>query len=137
MDIQWSDKSSRSIGSRRSVKEKEVIVYHRRSVQEGDAAATDRLANLEKELEAVEGMQQLGKGAKYDTRGMLPGYVPAQIQKEVTASLLLLRMKRGIQKLCQRVRHGPHFQGRRISEYFLVLCVLVLECMSYCFSQFV
>jgi hypothetical protein len=57
MDIQWSDKSSRSIGSRRSVKEKEVIVYHRRSVQEGDAAVTARLANLEKkELEAVEGM---------------------------------------------------------------------------------
>jgi hypothetical protein len=48
-------------------------------VQERDAAAA-RLANLEKkELEAVEGMQQLGKGAKYDTRGMLSGYVPAQI----------------------------------------------------------
>jgi hypothetical protein len=114
MDIQWSDKSSRSTGSRRSVKEKEVIVYHRRSVQEGDAAAAARLANLEKkELEAMEGMQQLGKGAKYDTRGMLPGYVPAQIQKEVIASLLLLRMKRGIQKLYQRVRYGPHFQGKK------------------------
>jgi hypothetical protein len=135
MGIQWSDKRSRSTGSRRSVKEKEVIVYHRRSVQERDAAAAARLANLEtKELEVVEVMHQLGKGTKYDTRGMLPGYVPAQIQKEVTASLLLLRMKRGIQKLCQRVRYGPQFQGRRIIEYFLVLCVLVLECMSYCFS---
>jgi hypothetical protein len=114
MDIHWTDKRSRSTSSRRSVQEKEVIVYHRRSVQERDAAAAARLANLEKkELEAVEGMQQLGKGAKYDTRGMLPGYVPTQIQKEVTASLLLLRMKRGIHKLCQRVRYGPHFQGKK------------------------
>jgi hypothetical protein len=83
-------------------------------VQERDAAAARRLAMLEKkELEALEGMEQLGKGAKYDTRGILPGYVPAQIQKEVTASLLLLRMKRGIQKLVQRVRYGPHYQGKK------------------------
>jgi hypothetical protein len=111
MDIQWSAKRSRSTGSRRSVsgsgQQKELLVYHRRSVQERDAAAARRLANLEKkELEAVEGMLQLGKGAKYDTRGLLPGYVPAQIQKEVTASILLLRMKRGIQKLFQRVRNA-------------------------------
>jgi hypothetical protein len=97
------------------VQTKELLVYHRRSVQERDAAvAARRLANLEKkELEAVEDMQQLGKGAKYDTRGLLPGYVPAQIRKEVTASILLLRMKRGIQKLVQRVRYGPHFQGKK------------------------
>jgi hypothetical protein len=97
MDIYWSDKRSRSTGSRRNVQEKEVKVYHHRSVQERDAAAAARLANLEKkEIEAVEGMEELGKGAKYDTRGMLPSYVPAHIQKEVTVSLLLLRMKRGI-----------------------------------------
>jgi hypothetical protein len=54
-------------------------------------------------------MQQLGKGAKYDTRGLLPGYVPAQIHKEVIASLLLLRMKRGLKKIIQRVTYGPHF----------------------------
>jgi hypothetical protein len=119
MDMQWSAKRSRSTGSSRrtvpgSEKEKEVLVYHRRSVQERDAAAARRVAMLEKnELEALEGMEQLGKGAKYDTRGILPGYVPAQIQKEVTASLLLLRMKRGIQKLVQRVRYGPNYQGKK------------------------
>jgi hypothetical protein len=81
-------------------------VYHRRSVYERDAA-TRRLANLEKnEQEVVEGIQQLGKGAKYDTKGLLPGCVPPQIQKEVTASILILRMKRGIQKLFQRVRNA-------------------------------
>jgi hypothetical protein len=32
--------------------------------------------------------------------------------KEVTASLLLLRMKRGLQKIVQRVKYGPHFQGK-------------------------
>jgi hypothetical protein len=111
MDIQWSAKRSSSTGSRRSLsgsgQQKELLVYHRRSFQERDAAVARRLANLEKEeFEAVEGMQQLGKGAKYDTRGLLPGYVPTQIQKEVTASILLLRMKRGIQKLFQRVRNA-------------------------------
>jgi hypothetical protein len=110
MDIQWSAKRSRSTGgSRRSVQEqqKEMLVYHRRSVQERDAATARRLANLEKkEQEAVEGIQQLGKGAKYDTKGLLLGYVPPQIQKEVTASILLLRMKRGIQKLFHRVRNA-------------------------------
>jgi hypothetical protein len=118
MDIQWSARRSRSTGARRtgpgSVQQKEVLVYHHRSVQERDAAAARRLAMLEeKELEAVEGIQELGKGAKYDTRGMLPGYVLAHIQKEVTASLLLLRMKRGLQKLVHRVRYGPHFQGKK------------------------
>jgi hypothetical protein len=94
MDIQWSAKRSRSTGG------------SRRTVQERDAAAR-RLANLEKkEQEAVEAIQQLGKGAKYDTKGLLPGYVPPQIQKEVTASILLLKMKRGIQKLFQRVKNA-------------------------------
>jgi hypothetical protein len=82
------DKKRRSTGSKRSVPG---------SVQERDAAATSRLANLErKELEAVEGMQQLGKGAKYDTRGLLAGYVPTKIQ-------------RGILNIVQKVRYGPHF----------------------------
>jgi hypothetical protein len=58
MDIQWSAKRSRSTGSRRtvpgSVQEKEVLVYHCRSVQERDVAAARRLAMLEKkEIEAV------------------------------------------------------------------------------------
>jgi hypothetical protein len=85
MEIQWSAKRSRSTGgssSRRRVQEqeKELLVYHRRSVQERDAAAARRLANLEKkEHEAVEAIQQLGKGAKYDTKGLLPGYVPPRI----------------------------------------------------------
>jgi hypothetical protein len=52
MDIQWSAKRSRSTGSRRTVprseQEKEVLVYHRRSVQERDAAVARRLAMLEK-----------------------------------------------------------------------------------------
>jgi hypothetical protein len=112
MEIQWSDKRSRSIGSRKSgsVKQKEVLVYHRRSVQERDAAAARRLANLErKELEAVEGMQLLGVAAKYSTGGLLPGYMPDAIKKEVTASLLLLKMKRGLKNFVQRVRYGPSF----------------------------
>jgi hypothetical protein len=65
MDIQWSDKRRRSIGSRRtvagSVQQKEVLVYHCKTMQERDATAARRLDDLErKELEAVEGMQQLG-----------------------------------------------------------------------------
>jgi hypothetical protein len=109
MDIQWSDKKRRSTGSKRSVHGSVPG-----SVQERDAAATSRLANLErKELEAVDGMQQLGKGAKYDTRGLLPGYVPTEIQKEITASILLLKLKRGILNIVQKVRYGPHFQGKK------------------------
>jgi hypothetical protein len=84
MDIQWSDKIRRSTGSRRrapgSVQQEEVLVYHRRNVQARDAAVARRLANLErKELEAVEGMQQLGVSVKYSTVGLMPGYVPQQI----------------------------------------------------------
>jgi hypothetical protein len=51
MDIQWSAKRSSSTGSRRSLsgsgQQKELLVYHRRSFQERDAAVARRLANSE------------------------------------------------------------------------------------------
>jgi hypothetical protein len=65
MDLQWNDKRRRSTGSRSGVarsEEKEMKVYHRRSVQERDAVAARRQAIREKkEEEAVEGMKQLGE----------------------------------------------------------------------------
>jgi hypothetical protein len=83
-------------------------------VQERDVEEARRIGDLErKELEPVEGMQQLGVSVKYSAGGLLLGDVPQQIQKEVTTSLLLLKMKRGLKNFVQRVMYGPHYQGKK------------------------
>jgi hypothetical protein len=53
--------------------------------------------------------------------------VPTQIQKEVTASILLLRMKRGIQKLFQRVRNAWVFSLWNASAH----CALVFQLSAW------
>ncbi|KAM0896282.1 hypothetical protein ACQ4PT_023296 [Festuca glaucescens] len=76
--IVWSDKKRRSTGSRRSsvprlsssssareyaTREKEVLVYHRRSAEEREAAAErNRLHRLAVQMDAAAGLEELGHG---------------------------------------------------------------------------
>jgi hypothetical protein len=79
MDLQWNDKRRRSTGSRSGVarsEEKEMKVYHRRSVEERDAAAARRQAIREKEEEAVEAMKQLGEKVMWCMYKRPPGFFP-------------------------------------------------------------
>jgi hypothetical protein len=79
--IVWSDKKRRSTGSRRSsiprlsssssareyrTREKEVLVYHRRSAEEREATTErNRLHRLAVEMDAVAGLEDLGHGMMY------------------------------------------------------------------------
>jgi hypothetical protein len=99
---------SRSTGSRSTEeKGKEVLVYHRRSVQEREATQARRRA----EAEAVEAMyklhdskppssaeilwtQQCTYNNPKERYQMLHEFMPSKIHKEVNASVLLVKMKR-------------------------------------------
>jgi hypothetical protein len=129
MDLQWKEKRRRSTGSRSGFaryEEKEVKVYHRRIVQERDVAAAERQAiRVKKEKEAVEGMKQLGEKVTwcmYQRPPMgFPIYVPSKVQKKVSAAILLMKMKRGMQTFFRRIRYGPHFEGNK-KETRVCLC---------------
>jgi hypothetical protein len=121
MDIQWKEKRRRSTGSRSGLarsEEKQVKVYHRRSVQERDVAAARRQSIREKkEKEAVEGMKQLGEKvtcSMYERPHVVfPIYVPSKVEKKESAAILLMKMKRGMQTFFRRIRYGPHFEGNK------------------------
>jgi hypothetical protein len=79
--IVWSDKKRRSTGSRRSsiprlsssssareyrTREKEVLVYHKRSAEEREATAErNRLHRLAIEVDVAAGLEELGHGMVY------------------------------------------------------------------------
>jgi hypothetical protein len=79
--IVWSDKQRRNTGSRRSsvsrlsssssareyaTREKEVLVYHKRSDEEREASTErNRLRRLAVEMDVVAGLEELGHGMMY------------------------------------------------------------------------
>jgi hypothetical protein len=120
MDLQWNEKRRRSTGSRSGVarsEEKEMKVYHRRSVEERDAAAARRQAIREKEEEVVEGMKQLGEKVTWCMYKIppvvFPIYIPSKVEKKVSAAILLMKMKRGMETFVRRIGYGPHFEGNK------------------------
>jgi hypothetical protein len=129
MDLQWNDKRRRSTGSRSGVarsEETEIKVYHRRSVEERDAAAARRQAIREKkEEEAVEGMKQLGEKVTWSMYKrppvVFPIYIPSKVEKKVSAAILLCKMKKGMETFVRRIRYGPHIEGNK-KETRVCLC---------------
>ena len=137
--IEWSEKKKRSSrrrsvssleGSSRSV-EKEVLVYHRRSVQEREEAAERR-----REREAVQGLEQIGDAVVYSsvmalpTSGPVPRatrfereggvielrpyILPPELEEKVTAGVLLCRIKKGLLGIKKRVKetiNGKPYKG--------------------------
>lgn len=95
-------------------------MHHRRSTgsrdreREQEAWAADLRAYItqiqqERELEAVQGLQELGdmlEGRGY-VRGpgyVLPAMVPPRLVPEIKAASALCRIKRGLQKMVQKVK---------------------------------
>jgi hypothetical protein len=67
-------------------REKEVIVYHRRSVEEREAAKErNRIAMMEQEVAALEDLEQ-----------------------EVTAGLILCRIKKKLQSFAKKLKKNIH-----------------------------
>jgi superfamily II DNA or RNA helicase len=96
MGFSWSEKGKRSSSSRKKsqfsrsssarelpTREKEVIVYHRRSVEEREAAKErNRIAMMERE--AVDGLEEL--------------------EQEGTAGLILCRIKKKLQSFAKKLK---------------------------------
>jgi hypothetical protein len=102
MDLHCNEKRTRSTSSKGSVarsKEKEVKVYHHRSVHEREAAESKREATMKKkEIEAVEGIKQLAEKATW-----------CNLATYVLCCLFLVKMKRGLDTLARRIGYGTHF----------------------------
>jgi hypothetical protein len=86
--ISWSAKRRRSTGSRAaslsksayvSRADKELLVYHRRSVQEREEAAA---MHMEREEAIVDGLNQLGECPMYTQLLPLPKFRPKPIPKK-------------------------------------------------------
>jgi hypothetical protein len=76
-------------------------------VQEREATSLRREATMKKkEIEAVEGIKQLGEKVTWCN---LATYVPKRIENKFSAALLLVKMKRSIDTLANRIGYGPHF----------------------------
>jgi DNA polymerase II small subunit/DNA polymerase delta subunit B len=106
MEFAWSVKGKRSSSSRKKsqfsrsssardlpTREKEVIVYHRRSVEERESTKErNRIAMMEKE--AVAGLEEL--------------------EQEVTAGLMLCRIKKKLQSFVKKLKKSIHGKSSKI-----------------------
>lgn len=146
--LAWSAKRRRSTGSRSvsgsrgssvsrsssvSRADKELLVYHKRSVQEREEAAT-RLRGRA----AMQGLEHLGEVPVYTqimalptprpiprkTRFMrhqlreggpielLPYNVPPNLEEKVTARVILCRIKKGMMCMAKRVKEAINGKGK-------------------------